>query len=189
MENIKQDEVLEEENSVRFKTEAEKAKEIKYNSDGERLVYMGNDCWVPEKAVPTEQDIHEYYARFAHPRFYPLAMIWNLLIPVILSLGTAVLLKYAFAVEWFQSTEHMIWATLTGIGAYALLHTRHLIVFGVKLYQRFSPMHVRERCVFTPTCSDYTIISLQKYGLIIGGIRSIRRLQRCNYDHGGYDYP
>ena len=67
-------EVVEEEEEVyKPKTEEEKAKEIKYNSDGERLVYIGNDCWVPENAIPTEQDLHEYYARFARPRIYPSA--------------------------------------------------------------------------------------------------------------------
>jgi len=86
MEEFKQEEETVEE-EYRPKTEEEKAKEIKYNSDGERLVYIGNDCWVPEKAIPTEQDLHEYYARFARPRIYPLSIIWNILIPLILSAG------------------------------------------------------------------------------------------------------
>lgn len=183
MEDINNDEI------THHKTEAEKAKEIKYNTDGERLVYIGNDCWVPEKAIPTTQDMHEYYARFARPRIYPLAILWNILVPVILSAGGICFLKFVLEVEWFLSTGHCVIATFVFCSAYALLHVKQLIIFVIRLYQRFAPMHVRERCVFTPTCSDYTIISLNKYGLIVGGIRSIQRFRRCDYDHGGYDYP
>ena len=183
MENTNNDEI------IRFKTEAEKAREIKYNSDGERLVYVGNDCWLPEKAVPTEQDIREYYARFARPRIYPLAILWNMLIPLVLASGILCFCKFYLEVEWFLSQGNCVFSFLIFIGAYVLLHLKQLLIFAIRLYQRFAPQHIRERCVFTPTCSDYAIISLNKYGLIIGSIRAIQRLRRCNYDHGGYDFP
>ena len=98
-------------------------------------------------------------------------------------------LKFAVKAEWFQDATNCVIASLIFIGAYSLVRLKDLMVFAIKLYQRFAPQHVRERCVFTPTCSDYTIISLNKYGIIVGGIRAIKRLRRCKYENGGYDFP
>ena len=49
-------------------------------------------------------------------------------------------------------------------------------------------MHVRQRCVFTPTCSDYMILSIKKFGVIRGVIKGIKRLKRCEGDYRE-DYP
>jgi putative membrane protein insertion efficiency factor len=35
-------------------------------------------------------------------------------------------------------------------------------------------------CRFQPTCSEYAIESINKYGLITGGKMSIKRIIRCN---------
>lgn len=43
-------------------------------------------------------------------------------------------------------------------------------------------------CRFTPTCSNYTIEALTKYGVIRGVWFGIKRLLRCNpWNSGGYD--
>lgn len=34
-------------------------------------------------------------------------------------------------------------------------------------------------CRFTPTCSDYAKISIQKKGIIVGGYLSLLRLLKC----------
>ena len=45
-------------------------------------------------------------------------------------------------------------------------------------------------CRFQPTCSDYSIEALQKYGGFIGGGKTIYRLIRCHPWGGcGYDPP
>lgn len=43
----------------------------------------------------------------------------------------------------------------------------------------------RSLCV---SCSQYAILALQKYGLLIGSIKAVRRLLRCG-PPGGIDYP
>lgn len=66
---------------------------------------------------------------------------------------------------------------------------RWLLIDCVKLYQHYAPEDVRHRCRMMPSCSDYAIISLRKYGLLIGVILTFIRLQkRCN---GTYriEYP
>ena len=42
-------------------------------------------------------------------------------------------------------------------------------------------------CRFTPTCSEYTKQSIEKYGLFHGIIMGIKRISRC-HPGGGYGY-
>lgn len=38
-------------------------------------------------------------------------------------------------------------------------------------------------CNFTPTCSEYTKISIEKYGFIKGWKLGLQRIKRCNNPH------
>ncbi len=43
-------------------------------------------------------------------------------------------------------------------------------------------------CKYYPTCSEYAIQAIEKYGAIKGTIFSIKRILRCNpFSKGGYD--
>lgn len=43
-------------------------------------------------------------------------------------------------------------------------------------------------CRYTPTCSEYALEALTKYGAFKGTILSIKRIFRCHpYHKGGYD--
>jgi len=66
---------------------------------------------------------------------------------------------------------------------------RGLIVF-VRLYQITLRPFMGGHCRFQPTCSDYALDALKKYGAIHGGVKSIWRILRCNPFGGcGYDPP
>lgn len=58
----------------------------------------------------------------------------------------------------------------------------------VRFYQRnLSPMHVA-CCRFTPTCSQYALEAIEKYGALKGGYLALRRILRCHpFCKGGYD--
>jgi len=44
------------------------------------------------------------------------------------------------------------------------------------------------RCRFHPTCSEYAIAAIEKYGLIIGIFKACWRILRCNpWSKGGID--
>jgi putative membrane protein insertion efficiency factor len=58
----------------------------------------------------------------------------------------------------------------------------------LRLYQRrISPL-LPPACRFYPTCSEYALQSVAKYGLARGAWLALRRLCRCHPLHpGGYD--
>lgn len=60
--------------------------------------------------------------------------------------------------------------------------------FLIKFYQKcISPLH-RSCCRFTPTCSQYALEAIQKYGPGKGLYLTVRRILKCNPFHeGGYD--
>ncbi|WP_041324110.1 membrane protein insertion efficiency factor YidD [Hippea maritima] len=60
----------------------------------------------------------------------------------------------------------------------------------IKLYQRFISPLTRPSCRFYPTCSNYSIEAIKKFGPIQGGMMSIWRILRCGpWSAGGYDPP
>jgi putative membrane protein insertion efficiency factor len=43
-------------------------------------------------------------------------------------------------------------------------------------------------CRFRPTCSEYAVQSIEKYGILKGGLKAAWRILRCNpWSKGGYD--
>lgn len=63
-----------------------------------------------------------------------------------------------------------------------------LLIGGVRLYQIFlSPIFGRQ-CRFWPTCSQYFIDAVRKYGAVRGSIKGALRICRCHPWHpGGID--
>jgi hypothetical protein len=73
---------------------------------------------------------------------------------------------------------------------------KKIVIFFIKVYQKtISPDHGFMKkffshgcCRFIPTCSEYGIAAIEKYGVIIGGIKTMWRILRCNpFNKGGYD--
>lgn len=65
-----------------------------------------------------------------------------------------------------------------------------LLVGLVRLYQLVLSPHVGGGCRFTPTCSNYAIQALERYGALKGTILAVHRILRCNPWGGhGFDPP
>ncbi len=66
---------------------------------------------------------------------------------------------------------------------------KKILIFIIKLYRKFiSPLKTQPTCRFYPTCSQYSLEALEKYGTIKGSYLSFKRIVRCNPFHpGGYD--
>lgn len=69
------------------------------------------------------------------------------------------------------------------------LNLKNLLIFFIKIYQKFAPISIRMNCRFEPSCSNYMIMAIEKYGVISGVKKGILRIKRCNVNNGGYDYP
>lgn len=65
---------------------------------------------------------------------------------------------------------------------------KHVLIALVRFYRAFiSPMK-RPCCRYIPTCSQYALEALEKYGALKGGYLALRRILRCHPFHkGGYD--
>ena len=72
-------------------------------------------------------------------------------------------------------------------GLYFLIRLRDICIWFIMVYQRFAPDETRLRCVFTPSCSEYAILALKKYGVVRGIPKIISRLKRCHPPNGGED--
>lgn len=58
----------------------------------------------------------------------------------------------------------------------------------IRFYQKYISPLFPGCCRFTPTCSQYALEAIQKYGLRKGSFLAIKRIFRCNpYCKGGYD--
>lgn len=68
-------------------------------------------------------------------------------------------------------------------------NAKRILIWFVKAYQRFAPISVRCMCRFEPSCSEYMILSLSKYGAIKGVAHGINRIWRCAHKDGGFDFP
>ncbi len=65
---------------------------------------------------------------------------------------------------------------------------RKIVLLPVRFYQWFISPLLGPHCRFTPTCSNYAIEAVERYGIIIGGLKAITRLLRCHpLFPGGYD--
>ncbi len=64
---------------------------------------------------------------------------------------------------------------------------RYMIAL-IHFYQQSISPFFPKRCKYQPTCSQYAVEAIEKYGSIKGGLLAIWRLLRCNpFSKGGYD--
>ena len=68
---------------------------------------------------------------------------------------------------------------------------KKLFLFPIKFYRKFlSPLKRYPTCRYIPTCSEYAILAIEKYGVIKGILKAVWRVLRCNpFSKGGVDYP
>ena len=58
----------------------------------------------------------------------------------------------------------------------------------IKFYQKFISPLLPRTCRFTPTCSEYCITAIERFGLYRGGLLGIKRIIRCTpFNPGGID--
>ena len=65
---------------------------------------------------------------------------------------------------------------------------KKFVISAIRFYQReISPLSP-PRCRYIPTCSEYALEAVEKYGAVKGSWLAAKRILRCNPFHkGGYD--
>lgn len=66
---------------------------------------------------------------------------------------------------------------------------KKLLIILIKGYIKYiSLLKIYPSCRFTPTCSEYALQAVNKYGALKGSYLAIRRILRCHpFSKGGYD--
>ena len=66
---------------------------------------------------------------------------------------------------------------------------RTLLVAPIRLYQRAISPALPSRCKYHPSCSQYAVEAVRRYGVLRGVVLAGWRLLRCNpWSHGGVDF-
>jgi len=66
---------------------------------------------------------------------------------------------------------------------------KKVMIACIRFYQVcLSPLKKTCHCRFYPTCSQYAIEAVEKYGALKGGFLAVKRILRCNpFSKGGFD--
>jgi uncharacterized protein len=66
---------------------------------------------------------------------------------------------------------------------------RGLLVAPIRFYQRAISPGLPARCKYHPSCSQYAVDAVRRYGVLRGVVLAGWRLLRCNpWSHGGVDF-
>ena len=65
---------------------------------------------------------------------------------------------------------------------------KHIFIWLIKFYRKAISPYPPSCCNYIPTCSQYALEAIEKYGALKGGWLAFKRILRCNPFHkGGYD--
>ena len=65
---------------------------------------------------------------------------------------------------------------------------KHVMIWLIRLYQKFISPIKPACCRFTPSCSQYAVEAFTKRGFFVGFGLTVWRILRCNtFSKGGYD--
>lgn len=65
---------------------------------------------------------------------------------------------------------------------------KYLALIPLRFYQRFLSPALPSACRYQPTCSQYAVEALERFGLMRGGWLALKRIARCHPFHApGFD--
>ena len=65
---------------------------------------------------------------------------------------------------------------------------KRLAISIIILYRNSLSLLKLRCCRFYPSCSEYAMEAIEKYGLLAGSLKAIKRIARCHpFSDGGYD--
>lgn len=65
---------------------------------------------------------------------------------------------------------------------------KRIIIKIIRFYRKNISPRTSPKCRYIPTCSEYAIEAIERYGALKGGIMSLWRILKCNpFSTGGFD--
>ena len=114
-------------------------------------------------------------------------LLLKIILPIPIAVCLCLFLKLLFDIFF------AILIAIISVLVYSIFNIKSIIISSVKIYQRIAPRKIRLKCRFEPSCSQYMILAVEKYGVIKGVCKGIKRLSKCNDRgdglRGGFDYP
>lgn len=113
---------------------------------------------------------------------------------VFVNFGVTILLYYLFrwlgvssflpqVIERFYTEHHIVFVILLALLQFligGIIALKPALIGAIRLYQRYAPERIRRKCLFKPTCSEYAILAIEKYGVIRGVYKTyIRLFKKC----------
>ncbi len=69
-----------------------------------------------------------------------------------------------------------------------MIKVKKVFLFLIGVYRRYISPLKSPCCRYIPTCSEYAMIAVERYGAARGGWLALKRILRCHPFHqGGYD--
>lgn len=148
--------------------------------------HLGNMSEIAQELFNDENDPTSfgYKRKLNRPKIYWLKIL-------LFSLISTTIFILSFYITYTLSNSALLSCILSCLLLiiFLLANCKRIIICIIKIYQRYAPTSLREKCRFEPSCSEYMILAIEKYGFIKGVKKGINRLKRCNINNGGFDYP
>jgi putative membrane protein insertion efficiency factor len=151
-------------------------------STGDDAVYISGDrdeCIRKTIAILTRKN--------ADPLYRPIVKMKPAIVKMSI-FAVSVLLLFVL-LNIVTSTNTAILAVLLVSLLCLIIFLKRILVFVIHIYQRYAADATRRRCCFTPSCSEYMLLAIDKYGAYRGFLKGVSRLFRCHYPNGGVDEP
>ena len=118
----------------------------------------------------------------------PLVRWGAIVLYCVLTLGSIAVLAFVLT-QLSVDKQIIVWCCIILLVSVIAINLKRILICLIRIYQRYAPDSIRNKCRFEPSCSEYMILSLEKYGVIKGVVTGVKRLTRCNINGGGFDYP
>ena len=95
-----------------------------------------------------------------------------------------------FGIGYGLAAADIAGAWIIAAAATVVLTARLGVVAAVEVYQRYASDEIRRSCQMMPTCSEYCILAVRKYGAVWGMCKTLHRLFFvCKGPHFHEDWP
>lgn len=66
-----------------------------------------------------------------------------------------------------------------------MIRVKRVFLFLIDVYRRYISPLKSPCCRYIPTCSEYAMIAIERYGAMRGGWLALKRILRCHPFHEG----